>query len=297
MTTKKNEDKNQVVIPKKPEIDEKCCFIVAPIGANGSDVRRATEGLMDAVLRPLLGDKFGYKVEIAHEISVSGSITDQIINNLLESELVVVDLTGLNPNVMYELAIRHCTGLPLIVMARDGTDLPFDVVQERTIFYHNDMHGVVELSARLEAAVEAIHESGGQIDTPVSRARQSRVVKEKIMSGEGKDADVAEFLLNQLSEIKNLIVKGGGSGNSTSYIAPERDVDYDTRNIRLTLMSAGYKVKSFARRDKGDGVELHIGFENELSESEIDVLRGLISQFKIKNGSIFVRDGMKAVRI
>ncbi len=143
------------------------CFIITPIGESSSETRRETDGLVKSVLEPVLG-KYDFDPIPAHKISETGSITRQIIKRILEAELVVANLTGLNPNVMYEVGIRHCARKPLIVIAREGTVLPFDLSDERTIFYKNDMSGSEELKDRLSEIIPAAIEDK-QPDNPVYR--------------------------------------------------------------------------------------------------------------------------------
>ena len=119
------------------------CFIITPIGDDTDPIRRHIEGVIDAAITPALGEE--YDIVVAHKIGEPGSITKQVIDKVYHSKLVIANLTNRNPNVMYELALRHATGKPVIMIAERGTPLPSDIIMQRTIFYYNDAKGVLEL--------------------------------------------------------------------------------------------------------------------------------------------------------
>lgn len=143
----------------KAEVRKKC-FIITPIGDNGSEIRRHIDGIIDAVLIPVLEEHFDYDLEVAHRIDAPGNIPKQVITSIFDSDLVVANLTGNNPNVMYELALRHCFGTAAIMIAEVGTKIPADIVSERTIFYVNDAQGVLELKDKLKSMVQRMHDDG-----------------------------------------------------------------------------------------------------------------------------------------
>ena len=61
---------------------KKDCFVICPIGADGSEIRRRSDQLLDYVIRPVV-EKLGYKAIRADEIAKPGSITPQIIRTPL----------------------------------------------------------------------------------------------------------------------------------------------------------------------------------------------------------------------
>lgn len=176
----------------------KKCFVITPIGKDGSETRRSADGLIDSVIKPIC-KTLELKMEVAHRIAKSGSITAQVLEHLLQDELVIANLTFLNPNVMYELAVRHSVRLPVVCLAEEGTILPFDLKDERTMFYVNDMAGVELLKPELEEMVRLALKDVDP-DNPVYRAVESKVMKDQQTTG-----DIQSFILERLGSIESLI--------------------------------------------------------------------------------------------
>ena len=108
------------------------CFVIAPIGQEGSDSRRGAETIYKNLIEPCCV-KLQLAVTRAHEISSPGLITNQILEFLRDSKVVIADLSELNPNVFYELAFRHSLGRPVVLLKPIETDLPFDVANSRAV--------------------------------------------------------------------------------------------------------------------------------------------------------------------
>ena len=123
--------------------------IVDALG-DGVDLKLGTKVAIEPLAKSI-----PLQLDIAHKIEKSGSITNQIMVRLVNSDLVIADLTGLNSNVMYELGVRHAAGKPTVIIADRGTKLPFDIAPERTVYFERDVLGVESLGRELRARLSA----------------------------------------------------------------------------------------------------------------------------------------------
>lgn len=112
----------------------KNCFVISPIGNEDSEIRKNADDLYDLIISPAL-EVFDFNVVRGDMVANAGSITDDIIKRIQNSELCIIDITGHNPNVFYECGRRHETAKPFIIMRRKGEVSPFDLVDIRAVDY------------------------------------------------------------------------------------------------------------------------------------------------------------------
>lgn len=152
---------------------ETTAFYVTPIGADGSPERKHSDLFLSSLVEPAI-ESLKLKVVRADKIDKPGIITTQIINYLLRSRLVIADLSFHNPNVFYELAIRHMVKKPVVQIIQQGERVPFDVGQVRTIIIDNsDIYSMIpkldvyrsEIATQCRRALENPEE----VDNPLSQ--------------------------------------------------------------------------------------------------------------------------------
>ena len=184
----------------------KKCFIITPIGNDTDPIRRHVDGVFDAAIAPVLNE-YSYEPLLPHRLAIPGSINKQIVQMIHDSDLVIANLTGKNPNVMYELALRHCFGTPAIMIAEKGTELPFDINNQRTIFYVNDAQGVLNLQASLREVLETLKEDGSY-ESPIFSVLGDMKIEEQIIEktkekDNKNDSNILELILSRLDRIEN----------------------------------------------------------------------------------------------
>lgn len=132
---------------------EHTAFFIATIGDEGSEHRKHSDMMLGSFVEKAVGE-LGLKVVRADKIAAPGMINAQVIAHVLRSKIVIADLSFHNPNVFYELAIRHMTGLPAVHIVRKEDKIPFDLQNFRTVTI--DTSDKYDLIARMESHVSEI---------------------------------------------------------------------------------------------------------------------------------------------
>ena len=106
----------------------------------------------EGVIKPI-GKQFGFNVLRVDEIKDSGNISQQILENIARSEIVLAELSGERPNCYYEAGFAHALGREIIFSIKKGDDIHFDLAGYRFITWKTEAEFRRNLTTRLESYI------------------------------------------------------------------------------------------------------------------------------------------------
>lgn len=128
-------------------INESLCFVMMPFN-------RPWSGSIFKYLNTVFKN---YNFEIKRADSVAGpNIMEDIWRLINESRIVIADITGNNPNVLYELGVAHTLGKNIILLTQTLGEIPFDISNYRHIVYEGDSRAFEVLETELPKHIENI---------------------------------------------------------------------------------------------------------------------------------------------
>jgi len=127
------------------------CFYLCPFSEPFNSI------YSDHIIKLLDSEKF--TVQRADEIFGIQPIIEDIWEGINSASIIIADVTGRNPNVMYEIGMAHTVGKPVVIITQNIEDVPFDLKHYRCIIYQYTPRGCAALEKQLAATVRFLRKT------------------------------------------------------------------------------------------------------------------------------------------
>lgn len=227
-------------------------------------MRKRSDQIFKNVIEPAV-KKFGYEAIRADHIARPGLITSQVIEHLIEDELVIADLTDRNPNVFYELAIRHGVRKPFIQIKEIADTIPFDVTGMRTIDVdYRFVDSMEKCRDEIIRQIQTIESDKPEVESPITFTQNVMSVRHDNNAQTKVIMDLVsqvQALKSELEKVKEYVRASGPR------IAPLGLQSFGLESVPLLKLSevpklkiekdevAGFKVVTITDESKLEGNE------------------------------------------
>ena len=145
-------------------MEVKDCFVIMPFSTSKSHTEEEWTEVFETFFKPAWNS---YNIDCYRTKVPRGSITKDVIEKLYSASVVFADLTDSNPNVMYELGVRHTFKKPSVMVKAKGSEIPFDVNDYNVFEYEYTPKGLNDLKNHLISVIEDIRKFPNKADNPV----------------------------------------------------------------------------------------------------------------------------------
>ena len=148
-------------------VKKKLCFVIMPFSSTKRCTTEQWTEIFENVHKPsITGSRLGYKCERS-KIRTGAFIKDILIQ-LNQADVVLADLTDMNPNVFYELGVRHALRNRTILVSQTMDDVPSDLKQYGIVTYNTTPKSVTEYKKKISNILKDIRDNPDRADNPVS---------------------------------------------------------------------------------------------------------------------------------
>ena len=223
--------------------EKNICGIVMPI----SPLDGCNEGHWSDVLGIITGaiENANFEGNLVSNADDVGIIQKRIIQNLYENPIVVCDVSGKNPNVMFELGMRLAFDKPTIIIKDDKTSYSFDTSPIEHIEYPRDLRfsRIVDFKLKLTEKIKATYEKSTTDSSYTTFLKHFGEFK--VAKIDKKEVPGQEFILEELKNIRSgmrSLERNNRFGRDPrykadfDYIGSDEDLDYcmeEVSNLEL----------------------------------------------------------------
>jgi O-acetyl-ADP-ribose deacetylase (regulator of RNase III) len=146
------------------------CFVIMPYGVKADLGGRSTnfDAVFAKIIKPAVALVPGLDCLRCDDDQKPGLIAARMLTQILEAKTAIVDTSTLNPNVFYELGVRHALRRSVTVLIRKkGTPSPFNIEGLRSIEYGTGQRAVEAAVHDIAAALTSALEAPSNVDSLV----------------------------------------------------------------------------------------------------------------------------------
>lgn len=198
-----------------------------PLG-HWNDVRRIIEEALSEI------NELDCDVSMVSESEDVTLIQKTIIQRIFEDDIVIVDVSSKNPNVMFELGVRLASDKAFILMKDDVTDYIFDISSIHHINYRKDLRysDVVDVKEKIKSKLVATFEK--------SKIEESMYLKDfgryEVAKLESKELPVKEYFDSMIKDFRKELKNVPSNNYNNSFIDNAEKRTWKLRNIIMRIV-------------------------------------------------------------
>ena len=235
--------------------EKKKCFVAMPYTKDHS-----LQEVYQAAIRPAV-EFAGFDCVRADEITSAGVVIEHILKETYEADVVIADMTGSNPNVMYELGLAHGLAKPVILLTQDEKT-PFDLQTYRIIYYNpSEFDSADSLRSKLGAMLDSL------VAEPDSRSNPVRLFFPHIVDARPRleaatarleELEVTNTKLQGMADLAQSIIERLGAESTLEEIQGKMESEPDAGSVTIPVQGEGEKRSrlTFKRVPKNKRVKI-----------------------------------------
>lgn len=200
------------VVKEQGSSKNKICFVIMPISDHSDYAPGHFKRVYEYIIKPAC-QKAGYEAIRADDTVKTNDIVSDIIKKIIDSDMAICDMSSRNPNVFYELGLRHAFNLKTTLLKDKKTSRAFDIAGLRSVEYDENLR-VDEVEKAITALADAITET------------------EKMNS---EEANSTIQLLGLSAPAKKVEIKAM-SGENATIMGELRSLRYDVERLHMSYL-------------------------------------------------------------
>jgi len=164
----------------------------------------------------------GFKPVRADDVKKTNVIVIDILQKLLNSEMAICDLSGKNPNVLYELGIRQSFDLPVSFIKDELTTRVFDIQGFRDLEYNSSLR-IDEVNSAIEKLTQNITETYESKGQDINSIIELLGISKAKVNKEVEISPDTDIILKALNDISLRLGNIENKSSATASIPSEND--------------------------------------------------------------------------